>query len=192
MPAAPRISTQEIVNALLTWRGDIAATARALGMARNSLYERCRRLGLDIEGFRAQGVGNPVTPITTSSGVRGMTGIPSSARDARKTAGAIYPSGERARKVTPVQQASNAAAVESEAVPIKTAPKRRQPICVKPEQRDALQRAAWDLQARYQAETNENLILEQFIEEAFASWLNSKLGQPAAIRRKRAEKGGSE
>lgn len=64
---------------------------------------------------------------------------------------------------------------EAAGVPIKTAPRRQQPIRVKPDQRDLLQRAAWDLQARFQAATDENLILEQFIEERFGEWLASKL-----------------
>jgi hypothetical protein len=194
MPASPTVSTQEIVNALLTWRGDISAAARALGMARNSLYERMKRLGLDPGKFRSQGGANPVTPITMVSGMPGMPGFNGRAKDAQEKRRAIYPSGGDRGRLGGVQQGT--ATADPEVVPIKTAPKRQEPIRLKPELRDRLQRAVWQLQARFQEPTNENLILEQLVEETLDRWLASKLEPTPAARprgkKAAGEKGGDE
>jgi hypothetical protein len=200
MPAHPLVSTQDIVNALLKWRGDVSNTAVSLGMARNSLYERIKRLGLDLEAFRNQGESNPVTPITTVPGMPGMRGVPGikpGARHAQQNGGAIYPAATARRRLGAVQtgtQLEDDAAATAAATPIRTAPRRHTPLRVSPPQREALRRAAWDLQARFQVPTDENLILEQFIDEAFGPWLQSKLeavpGTAAKPRRRRS--GGEE
>lgn len=176
MPVAPRVPSQAVVNALITWRGNVEAAARDLGMARNSLYERIRRMGIDLEGIRNVNPSKPVTPITKAVGVTGIDRSDRSVQPrlgAQKNASAIFPSDSNRRRLAGMEQA--AAAADDKAVPIKTAPRRHQPIRIKPDQRDQLQRAAWDLQSRFQAPTDESLILEQFIEEAFPGWLAGKV-----------------
>lgn len=175
MAAPQKVLPQAIVNALLKWRGNVVAAAGEVGMAPNSMYERIDSMGLDLRAIRAQGAAlKPVIPIT---GIKGVSGMPTTAQSrpaAQKNAaqaGAIFPPTAGGRRLVGMEQA--AAAVDE--VPIKTAPRRHQPIRIKPDQRDLLQRAAWDLQARFQAATDENLILEQFIEEAFPGWLAGKV-----------------
>lgn len=178
MPAPVKVLPQTIVNALLKWRGNVVAAAGEVGMAPNSMYERIDRMGLDLKAIRAQAGQQPVIPIT---GIKGVTGMPITAQTRPHTqknalqAGPIFPDAPSGRRLGGMQQATAPAVTGSEAVPIKTAPRRHQPIRVKPDQRDLLQRAAWELQARFQAATDENLILEQFIEERFPEWLASKM-----------------
>ena len=178
MPAAPLVSTQAIVNALLEWRGDVSAAAHAVGISRNSLYERIRRLRLDLAGFRnIQSSSNPVSPITVGKGVTGMTGIdsrPDGVMHAQGNARAIYPAGASRRKLGPME-----ATVENEA-PIKTPPQRNQPLRFKPEHRDRIREARIDISAKYRTDYDDSAILEQFIEDMLAGWVAGILGKAAA------------
>jgi hypothetical protein len=193
VPAPPRVSTQAIVNALLAWKGEIAQTARVLGMSRNGLYRRLERLGIDARQFRNSDPGGAVSPITTVPMVPTM---PTNVRvnHAPPNSGANFPTAARGRRLGSVQQGTAVTVVEPEVVPIKTAPKRQEPIRLKPELRDRLQRAVWQLQARFEEPTNENLILEQLVEETLEEWLRSKLEPAAPGRRKKAagKNGGGE
>lgn len=175
MPAQERVSAQQIANALLEWRGNVQAAARSLGIAANSLYERIDRLGLNLEGFRNMAQGKPVTPITGREPVSVVPGLRSDTRDAQKNRAPIFQGSARTAKLTGVQAT---AADDEAAVPIKTSPRRQTPTRIKPAQRERLERAAWTLQARYQAPTDANLLLEQFIDENFEAWLASKLAAP--------------
>lgn len=178
MPAPVRVLPQDIMNALLKWRGNVVAAAGEVGMAPNSMYERIDSMGLDLKAIRAQGA-KPVIPITGNKGPTGMQATTQAKPGTQKNAaqaGPIFPSTAGGRRLGAMQQATApAAGGEAMTMPIKTAPRRHQPIRVKPDQRDLLQRAAWELQARFQAATDENLILEQFIEERFGEWLASKM-----------------
>jgi hypothetical protein len=172
MPAPIKVSTQAIVNALLKWRGNVVAAAGEVGMAANSMYERIEREGIDLAGFRS--LANPVTPNT---GMKPVTGFRGAQHGAQKSARSIFPPATDGRRLGPV---SNAVTEPMDTdVPIKTAPRRPQPIRIKPDQRELLQRAAWELQARFRVATDENLILEQYIEEGFEAWLEAKLSGAA-------------
>jgi hypothetical protein len=185
MPAPVKVPTQTIVNALLKWRGNVVAAAGEVGMAPNSLYERARRLGLNLAGFRSGGGGNHVTGNNTVTGFTGMTGNAGRQAGTQKSApqaAAIYPGAATARTLGPVQPTTQT--IEPDAAPIRSAPKRHQPIRIKPEQRDLLQQAEWELQAKFRVSTDVNLILEQFIDEKFAPWLAEKLGATSAPERR--------
>ncbi len=204
MAAPPKVSTQAISNALLAWRGDVSAAARQLGLSRNGLYQRIQRLGLDLDGFRNAGGGAPVVPIkvdTTVSRLPPMPTMPtlpaSSGRvqTIQKSGRANFSRNADARRVGGVSQGATAAEVEG--LPIKTAPARRlPPVKVRPDLRERLQRAAWQLQARFEVATDESLVLEQFIEERLDGWVAEKLeqGRAAANGSKRGagRKGGAE
>lgn len=180
MAAPQRVSHQQIVNAMLEWRGNVTAAAASLGIAANSLNDRLRRLGLRAEQFRHLDPGKPVTPIT---GLTGFTGLPATERVARKRDGAIFPGRGRAPNVSDMQTET----AERE-LPIRAAPKRHTPLRMKDVQRAALEQAVFQLQALYQVATDSNLVLEQFIDECFPGWLREKLA--AAEKPKR--KGGAE
>lgn len=186
MGAPARVSTQEIVNALLEWQGDVANAARAVGLSRNGLYQRIERLGLDLDRFRNASRSNPAIPITRVSMVPTMPSNVSGAQrrpSAQENASAIFPREPARRRLAAMEQATSTA--DDKTVPIKTAPRRHQPIRIKPDQRDLLQRAAWDLQSRFQAPTDESLILEQFIEEAFPGWLAGKVQKNGKAEKKK-------
>ena len=184
MPAKPDVPLGEIVNALIRWRGNVAAVASALGIRRKNLYERIERGHLELAGFRRIEPGK----------VEAMTRMPPMPR----------PAGDMTRLHVAVPKPSpapvtlggrrpNLAGMESRVepaeIPIRTAPRRESPIRVAPPQREQLQSAAWELQARYGVPTDVNLILEQFIDEEFASWLASKLQTDAAPATKRGREG---
>lgn len=196
MPAPIKIPPQAIMNALLKWRGNVVAAAGEVGMAPNSMYERIDRMGLDLAALRNSAPSKPVTPITgmkpvtgIATGIAGLPGIKPSTQKSSAQAGPIFPGASKARKLGDVM--ATAVADEDTTVPIKTAPKRHQPLRLRPDLREALQRAAWQLQAHFQVATDENLILEQLVEETLAPFVQSKL-EPASptAKRKRAEKNG--
>jgi len=187
MPAHEKVSVQEIVNSLLRWRGNLQAAASELGLNRGALYERIQRVGIDLAGFRA--ATKHVTPITGVSGMSGFDAGVVVARGAsvgvaRKSSTPSFPGASEKRRLGAMQEPM---AVEE--VPIKTAPARRlAPLRLRPDLREGLQRAAWRLQARYQVQTDESLILEQLVEETLEAWLASKLGAAEAKpKRKKSE-----
>lgn len=57
MGASPRVSIDQVREALVRWEGNMSATARELGIARNNLYKRIVRSGLDVDAIRAAGCG---------------------------------------------------------------------------------------------------------------------------------------
>ena len=78
-------------------------------------------------------------------------------------------------EVMQVDRATLAARAASPS-PIKTRPRRPTPLRLLPAHEVLLREAKFDLAARYRVETDQNTILEQFIEEAFPAWLAVKLG----------------
>lgn len=178
MAAPLKVSTQEVVNALLARRGNVQAAAEDLGLTRNGLYDRIERLGLDLAGFRSSGV-RTVSPITT---VPSMRSIRAPQVHASKTARDQFPSAAR----PPIVRAMDTAAEE---LPIRAVPQRPRPLRLKPDHQDRLRDAKLDLGARYRIETNENAILDQFFDEAFEVWLESKLTpqEPAAEKPRKAK-----
>jgi len=174
MAAHAKVSAQQIANALLHWRGNVQAAAAALGLSRHGLYKRIVSLRMDLAGFRR--ASKVVAPFATNI-VAGTT-VATTIERPEKTSGHFRGAGRR----------PTFRAVETEAsvdLPIKTAPRRPTPLRLADPQRERLQRAAWILQARFQAATDENLILEQFIDERFEEWLSGKLkaSQPRAKKR---------
>jgi len=188
--AGPRkVSAQEIANALLEWRGNVQAAAEALGLRRNSLYERIQKLELNLAGFRA--AGRAVVPVTSVTGVSGVPG--------RQRQQDMVDGGEHARKDEPAPFTEQSAerrfgTVESAKVlepdsartPVHAIQSRARAPRLRPGQQDRLREAKLDLGAKYRVETNENLILQQFFDENFEDWLDRKLApQETAEARKR-------
>jgi hypothetical protein len=167
MGAPQKVSTQDVVNALLARRGNVQAAAEDLGLTRNGLYARIESLGLDLQGFRAArpSVVSPITVVPTMPSIaRYSVHAPKNARD-------HYQAFQRRPIVPAMDQAADA---ETE-LPIRSVPQRPRPLRLKPEHQDRLRDAKLDLGARYRIETNENAILDQFFAEAFEQWLRSKL-----------------
>jgi len=163
MPAAQKVSPQQIVDALLDWRGNVSAAASSLGISANALRMRLHGLNLSPDKFRSLG-GKVGTTITSFDSVPSIK-PPTNSRP--KNAGANYPSGKRGRSLKGMEAATE--------IPIKSATRKPLPLRMKPAQREQLVDAVFDLQNTYRVATDENLILEQFFEERFGDWLKSKL-----------------
>jgi len=171
MPAPPRNSTQEIVNALLRWR-TVAGAARELGMRRNSLYERAQRLGIDLDAIRSGGPS--VAPMPDMSGMSGMPGrsplmpgMPGAHPErglARKSQRARFPSGDAGRRLMGMQ---TAAATADEIPQRKTKVTRANFL---PAQAALLSDAKYEFQYVLRADIDETKILELFIAEEFERW----------------------
>lgn len=70
---------------------------------------------------------------------------------------------------------------QTTAAPIKAAPSgARKPLRLPTPHQGRLREAKLDLAAKFRIETTENLILEQFFEEAFEPWLRAKLSEKKA------------
>jgi len=190
MPAPPRISTQQIVNALLKWRGNVQAAADTLGMRRKSLYERAGREGLDLDAFRS-GDSGKVSPITRATGMPRMTRIEgTSSHNAvpygRKNARAPYSTEPVGRNLGHMRSAA-----EEDAPPIRAQEARPRAPRVTPGLQSRLRQARLDLWTKYRIEYEESDILDQFGEEAFDAWIAAKLDpkaeQPKTRKREEAK-----
>jgi len=161
-------------------------------MRRNSLYERIERLGLDLAGFRAATKVSGFTDRESMSGVSGMSGrMPGQpAMDgphvqrgrARESSNAPVTGGRRAPIVPSVQ----ATAEDEDAAPIRTLPARPKVLRVRPENQDLLRDAKRRLSALFNVETDEGLLLNQFVEERLEGWVREKeamAAKPNARRR---------
>ena len=176
------IGLQDVVNALLKWRGNVKAAAEDLGLRRKNLYERIQRAGLNLEGFRRPG--QTVEPfdrdVTRASR---MTPLP---RDMARAGNAVpkssrgpYRGNAGLPTITDVEQA----ALDAPIRPVRT--KRFQPR-LPPDHCDQLREAKLDFGAWFRIETDENAILAQFFEECFSEW---KAGKAAKAKSQGANGG---
>lgn len=177
MPAQKRVPDDEIVRAIQKWRGKISAAAKELGIAPNNLRPRLRALRVDLELLRRlQTYGTSGTyrniPVRAEGEKRERNGM-----NEQRSGGAIYPAAVRGSKVSGMQAAEQ----ETES-PIKAEPARQKQVRLPPPLQDRLREAKLDLGARFRIETNENLILEQFFEESFETWLKAKLSEKKAAK----------
>jgi len=168
MSAPARRSVQEIVNVLLKYEGNVAATADELGMRRGSLYERLERLNLDPQSFRLSSAGK----VSGMSGNRvacpEVSGMVKQVEHVRKSASVLYPARRRERRLADVQTASAEVMAEDATFAGK-------PARLSGAQRRQLREAKFDWQARYRVEIQESGILQQFFEERFEEWIKAKL-----------------
>jgi hypothetical protein len=190
MSAPPRITTQDIVNALLRWRS-VAGAARELGIRRNNLYARAQRLGLDLNGLRTSapsvtsitGV-PPMPPMArmppNSGAVPPMTRIEHVSSSDRKNAAAPYPSGPVGRRLVGMQ---TAAATVDEIAQRKKGAK----ASVLPAQAALLSDAKYDFQHVLRTDIDETKILELFIADEFERWKKKTLERLEAERASGAE-----
>lgn len=203
MAAPPKVSVQAICNALLRWRGDVTAAARALGLSRNGLYQRITRAEINLDGYRqvipgrahpfGEGLG-PVrpnldttvsTPPTVHMVPTQSVNVPARAHVAARANLSARGNCEDRGSASRVSAVQEAMADTNQPPPIKTAPPRRlPPLRLPPDVREKLQRVARQFMAAFNCETDESLVLQQFIEEDFESWASAKL--PIATAKKRS------
>lgn|SRR5574341_28800 len=162
MAAPARVSAQQITNALLLYRGNLQAVAEALHMSRNGLYARVRRLGLNLAGFRQVSTMRTVSTMPTCANQRDLA-------HAQKNNAAIFPSRRVVPTLISVETAESAIAIA--AVPARVRPPR-----IQPENQERLSEAKRRLAPYLErgTETDETLLLNQFIEEQLDAWVAAK------------------
>jgi hypothetical protein len=197
MPALPKVENDAIRAAIERWEGNVTGCAAELGLHPKNLRERIDRLGIDLAEIRARNAAKrtgtvPHVPFRTGTlgtdrHVSNVPGAP--VRNGRpkgtgpKTPSDTWSENGRTPRLTGVQAVLKA----DEEIPIRKAAKRRPPTRLQPPQLDALADAVFVLQERYRVPTDENVILQQFFDEAFAGWLASKLKGAAPEKPKKAQ-----
>lgn len=157
-----KFSDQEIMAALLDWRGDVLQAARQVGISRKRLYERLAASGLDekLGAIRSMSRDTRVSRSGAEMAPRRVTGGPKS-RGVNSTNPASGP----------IVQGMSAAA------PVAPFPERpRRPnIRIRPDHVDALVEARFDLISALRQEVSEQDILERFLSEALRPWLTRQV-----------------
>jgi len=171
MAATPKVSTQEITNALLRWQGNVQAAADHLGLSRNGLYKRIDLLGLNLSGFRRV----PST-MPTNTVVSTMPIVSVASDGARKNTPANFPG--MGRRTT---FARMDAQTTDEALPVRTLPPKPKPLRIEPANQERLRIAVRRIAAAYGIDTDQNLVLNQILEEVTERWTDEKeaLARPA-------------
>lgn len=193
MSARPIIPGEQILAAIKEWGGNVTATAEALGIHPKNLRERLARLGVDLAAIRDAGrhvphVPNvPVrigTPGPSPAGTYGPDPAPRTL--ARRSGVATFPR---------MSGAAGAATQDAEAAPIRISTAPAKAVRVRPAFQEALREAKVEVIGRHKIDTDEQMIFDQFCDEAFGPWLRSKLAPAAPAdskagtpRRARAQK----
>lgn len=178
MPAQQKVSNEQIRQAMEQWEGVVVHAAAAVGIHPKNLRERLRRMGLDPEAFRNGAI---------RTGTHGVVRMGRLVVRGPKTSGDTFSVVGGSPTLSSMQAAAKE--TEDDVAPIRTAPRKQMPARIRPDLRDQIERAVWDLQAKHGVPTDFNLILEQYIEEGFASWVADKMKGPAA---KNGKKNGGE
>lgn len=163
MPAPKRISDEAVMEAIQLWRGKVEAAADRLGIAPNNLRKRLDALRVDLSLLRD---GERYRMSNTQPNVSN----PSTRTNRQKSAAPIYP-GSGPRPIVPGMQ--------SAAPSLPTIPAKVKPTRLRPDHQERFREAKFDLQARFRMETDENRILEQFIDDCLDGWLRKKLAEKA-------------
>lgn len=185
MSDRPAIPNATILDVYQTWKGNVEAAAQQLGIRPKSLRERLDRLGVDREAVRA-GVARyvldrtgrvvRVTPTETTGTGRGVRPVD------------VDPSGSKSapRPVTGEAEASTLSAVpmqaaevkddeEAGAAPFRASPAAAKNVRVKPPFQERLRVAKIQVIRHLGIDTDEQIIHDQFCEEAFEPFLLKKL-----------------
>lgn len=185
----------EVRGAILRWRGNVTAAADELGIQPKNLRKRLETLGISLPALRSglgsMGVGlvaptDPSGTLRTECPPEG-SGTPLAVSGRKRGAGLSRRKGGAIN----VRAVMTATEEQSEA-PVRSAAGQKKPLRLLPSNQERLRDAKLDLGARHRVETDESTILNQFFEEAFDSWLRTKLEPTPNAKRKRGEKGGTE
>lgn len=180
MPTVKYATDSQVRGAILRWGGNVAAAADELGIQPKNLRKRLETLGLDLAAIRqarghvgASGTSGPAPtgPRRVSTG-RGGPVVLGGAIGRESASG---PSSSSA--AAPIFRDMQPATDEQDTSPIKTVAAQRKPLRLRSVHQERLRDAKFDLVSRFRIETDENLILEQFFEESFETWLKAKLSE---------------
>lgn len=165
----PRVTVEQIREALKLTKGGISAAARVLGIARNNLYKRLSSSNIDPNDFR----GNTPEGDKVATAAHAVTGAAAGkslgrVKPAHVSVPAIFPRGVDARSFPVMGSAANATEEP------KTLRQSRS-MYLRPDQVHAINEASLDLPHVLREKLSPSRILEMFIDDRFAQWLEEKL-----------------
>lgn len=181
MPGPEKVSAQQVMAALLKWRGDVKQAAEVLGISRNALYGRIQTMRLDLAAFRI--LGTSVRRDTVVPMVQGSRARPGEhAQRAGKGAVSTIPAQGLGRRLAPMSTAVDQFSGRQRSTPR-----------IAPAHLERLADAKYDLQAILRRDITEREILDECLEECLGPWLERKIEslrqpaeQPAAKPKRRA------
>lgn len=201
MSAQQKVTNEQVRKALEEWGGNLSAAADALGLRPKNLRERAIRLGIDIEALRAAQSGT-YDPYQPGSIRMDRTGTPGTYRPGPHVSGSPYgpksASGPFTRpdetsNVRPMQAAVATKEDRENEAPVRGIGGPAKPLRVRPPFQERVRQAKVDLIARHRIDTDEQHVFDQFCDEAFEPWLQSKLEPtppPPTKKKGRGEKNG--
>lgn len=180
MAPAARVSTLQIVNALLKWRGRVKHAAEDLGITRKTLYERISREGLDLDNFRR--AGSHVSPIS------GYT-VNTSPIDSESSRGGAT-SGSRNERDGYRHRSGRPTVGRMSTSVSQLAPRREKPLRIPPDEEEVIRRGRRLLSAELNRDLDDNEVLAQFIRERFDGWVEDLRSRVSSEPEAEAEKKG--
>ena len=168
MSAHTKATDEQVRAALHTWRGNVAASADALGMSEYGLRKRMERLGIGARAlsfWRSTTTHNqpPATMHPSTQPVSKATGTHPQKPVSNNFSG-------RADSPTLLRMPTAEAAE-----PVRRA--KAGPIRLEPEQVELLRDAKFDFMAKHRVEASESDLLQRFFRECFAEWSKRTLGK---------------
>jgi hypothetical protein len=164
--ARERIPADRLRDAVIAAGGNIAAAARELGIARNSLYKRLGDIEIDIANLRAASTTHARPDAQHAHGAH-------HAHHAQQNQSAIFPTRVDPRTV-PHMQAR--AATRSGTTHLR-APKT---LSLRKDQVDQIRHARRRLAVALDVDLTDSLLLERFIDDTLESWVARQLQPPCA------------
>ncbi len=168
----PRVTVEQIKAAMEATKGNVSASARVLGMARNNLYKRCVSSNIDPRSYRDNTPqGNGVTGAAHSVRVTGGRQGSSRAKVVHLSTAApnaIYQKGSGRRSLADM---SSAAAPTEEPKALRAA----RTVYFRPDHLRLLDDACLDLPAVLRERVSFSRVLEMLLDERGVDWLKEKL-----------------
>lgn len=171
MSATPKVTRQQVEQALAASAGRISRAAVTLGIARNNLYKRMSSLGISADTYR-KGTSAHGATAALDSGEAGMS-VPSNVGErASVSTNAIYPTRIGERKFRGMRSTAEATEPVEEAGRV---PRASRSLYLRPEQFKALDDASIDLPAVLREKLSPSKVMEMFMDECFTGWLTRAL-----------------
>ena len=211
MPARPKVDRPAVETALLQNHGDVAASARQLGISRAALYNRVSRFHIDLGAYRkvdasVANLAKVGTPGATDRPVDDHQAAPNghggrgSNRLERERSRGDETSARRTFNFPRANDAPILPGVPSQTVTDVDADADR-PVLresrsyfLPPEQIDLIRQAKFDLQALLRVELSDSKVLERFIAAKFSEWIaeekRASAPRPARKGKDKPDEGG--
>ena len=187
------MNEERLKRALITWGGDVSATADALGIHRNNLYKWLKRYGisreylLTLRAQRAQRVQGGAMPDGTRNVAQRAQRPVSLATRSAHAAGAheIRNATVTSDGVAPIFPAMPEAAIDEKELPLKPAAKLAKPMRVLPEVQDLIRDMRRQLSAALGVDLDDTDILNRILLDTKDGWFQQQM---AAVKKRGGRK----